>query len=299
MTSPRIMTMFPGQGSQRPGMASWVRNYRIAMDLFERAESILGMPLLKLCTEGTVSELRSTDVAQPAIVTTSLALAAVRRARGIRIDAVAGHSLGEFTALAVSGVLDEESTLNLVRTRGELMAGASQRSDGAMSAIIGLTSDRVDALCACVVSGNVSVANYNQPTQTVVSGDVKAVAKCEDLAYAAGATKVVRLKVSGAFHSVLMADISEELAVAIAKCDMKAPEIPLLSAVTADYASDPARIRSLACEQLMAPVRWVETINRAVADGYSEMLELGPGNVLTGFARRIAPQVTSTSVAVL
>ncbi|WP_280341815.1 ACP S-malonyltransferase [Nocardia neocaledoniensis] len=205
----RTLALFPGQGSQRPGMAAWITEFPTAAALFRQADDILGLPLTQLCVEGTAEQLRATDIAQPAIVATSLALSAVRAQQGLQPAAVAGHSLGEFTALAVAGVLDVGAVLRLVRRRGELMAEVSHRYDGAMSAVIGLAAEQVDALCAQVTAGIVGVANYNQPTQTVVSGATAAVAELEDLARAAGAAKVVRLKVAGAFHSPLMADIAE------------------------------------------------------------------------------------------
>lgn len=296
-TVTRTVALFPGQGSQRPGMAAWITDHPAAAAVFRRADDILGIPLTRLCVSGTAEELRATDVTQPAILATSLALHAVRADRGLLPAAVAGHSLGEFTALAVAGVLDADAVLRLVRRRGELMAEVSARYDGAMSAIIGLPADEVDTLCAQVDAGVVGVANYNQPTQTVVSGDTAAVSALEDLARAAGAAKVVRLKVSGAFHSPLMADIADEFGAELDRHSLRPPTIPVLSAVTADYVTDPTEIRTLLRGQLLAPVRWVDTIRRAVADGYDDLVELGPGQVLTGFSRRIAPDLTSTALA--
>ncbi|MFF2083893.1 ACP S-malonyltransferase [Nocardia sp. NPDC058176] len=296
-TTTRTVALFPGQGSQRPGMAAWITEHPAAEAVFRRADDILGLPLTRLCVDGTAEELRATDVTQPAIVATSLALHAVRAEQGLLPAAVAGHSLGEFTALAVAGVFDEEAVLRLVRRRGELMAEVSGRYDGAMSAIIGLPAEQVDTLCAQVDSGVVGVANYNQPTQTVVSGDTTAVAALEDLARTAGAAKVVRLKVSGAFHSPLMADIADEFGAELDRYALRPPRIPILSAVTADYVTEPADIRTLLRGQLLAPVRWVDTIRRAVSDGYEDLLELGPGQVLTGFSRRIAPDTPSTAVS--
>jgi [acyl-carrier-protein] S-malonyltransferase len=166
-----------------------------------------------------------------------------------------------------------------------------------MSAVIGLAAEEVDALCARAGAGVVQVANYNQPTQTVVSGDSAAVAELEEYARAAGATKIVRLKVAGAFHSPLMAEAIDEFAAELDRHPLHSPQIPVLSAVTAGYVEDPAEIRSLLRGQLLAPVRWVDTIRRAVADGYNELIELGPGQALTGFSRRIAPQISSSAVS--
>ncbi|WP_051027205.1 ACP S-malonyltransferase [Nocardia higoensis] len=296
-TAPRTLGLFPGQGSQRPGMAAWIEQYPVAKEVFRRADELLDLPLTELCVEGTAEDLRATDVTQPAVVATSLALAAVLRERGRLPAAVAGHSLGEFTALAVAGVLDEDSALLLVRRRGELMAGVSRRNGGAMAAVIGLDADRVDALCAEIRTGAVVAANYNQPTQTVVSGDADAVAAVEEAARAAGATKTVRLAVGGAFHSPLMSDIAAEFAAEFDRYPLHPPQIPVLSAVTATYLTDPAEIGEVMRGQLLAPVRWVDTIRRAVEDGYDELVELGPGKVLTGFSRRIAPGVACSAVS--
>lgn len=293
----RGLTVFPGQGSQRPAMAAWIEGHPAAEDLFRRADDILGIGLRKLCVDGTAEQLRATDIAQPAIVATSLALAAVRKTEGLLPATVAGHSLGEFTALAVAGALEEEAALQLVRRRGELMAEVSRRHDGAMSAIIGLAAAQVEQLCTSATAGVVEVANYNQPTQTVISGHTAAVAEVEQSARAAGAVKVVRLKVAGAFHSPLMADIADEFATELDRCILRVPAIPVLSAVTADYISEPDAIGAVLRRQLLAPVRWVDTIRRAVADGHDELIEVGPGQALTGFSRRIAPDIASSAVS--
>ncbi|UGT55293.1 ACP S-malonyltransferase [Nocardia asteroides] len=293
----RTLAVFPGQGSQRPGMAAWITEFPAAVRVFRQADEVLGIPLTALCVDGTAEQLRATDVAQPAIVATSLALSAVYAERGARPAAVAGHSLGEFTALAVAGALDIETVLRLVRRRGELMAAAARRYDGAMSAVIGLPAEQVGTLCAQVDSGVVGVANFNQPTQTVVSGATPAVADLEARARAAGAAKVVRLKVSGAFHSPLMAEIAAEFGAELDRCDLRPPHTNVLSAVTADYVTEPTEIRALLRHQLLAPVRWVETVRRAAADGYDELVELGPGQVLTGFSRRIVPALSSSAIS--
>lgn len=293
----RELGLFPGQGSQRPGMAAWITRHPAAKEVFRRADELLDLPLTALCVEGSAEELRATDITQPAVVATSLALVAVRRERGELPDAVAGHSLGEFTALAVAGVLDADAVLTLVRLRGRLMAEAARRSGGAMAAIIGLPSEQVEALCARARSGIVVVANQNQPTQTVVSGEVAAVAEVAEAARAAGAAKVVRLPVGGAFHSPLMADAAAEFATELARHPLHPPLLPVLSPATAGYLRDPAATAAALRGQLLAPVRWVDTIRRAVADGYTTLTELGPGTVLTACSRRIAPDAVATAVS--
>ncbi|MFD4367090.1 ACP S-malonyltransferase [Rhodococcus sp. NPDC058521] len=165
-----------------------------------------------------------------------------------------------------------------------------------MAAVIGISADEVEALCR-QVDGVVEVANYNQPKQTVVSGDVLAVNALEDLAQQAGASSVVRLKVGGAFHSPLMADVADEFGVDLENCVISTPDLPVLSAVTGQYVENPADIRALLHRQIVAPVRWLDTIRHAVEDGYDRIVEIGPGKVLTGFSRRIAPDTEAFAIA--
>ncbi|MFC8525924.1 ACP S-malonyltransferase [Nocardia sp. NPDC057227] len=297
MAETLVLGLFPGQGSQRPGMARWIEAEPVARELLRRADDILGIPLTELCVSGSAEELRDTRIAQPAILATSLALLAVLARRGWRPAAVTGHSLGEFTALAAAGAIDEESALRLVHRRGELMAEVSRQRGGAMSAIVGLAAARVEELCAEVQDGVVDIANYNQPTQTVVSGDAAAVDRVAELAVAAGAAKVVPLKVSGAFHSRLMAEVADRFGAELDRYPIGTPAMPVLSAVNGDYVRGPAEIRSVLRRQIVAPVRWVDTVRRAVRDGYGELVEIGPGQVLTGCSRRIVPEVPSRSIA--
>ncbi|AEH10371.1 ACP S-malonyltransferase [Candidatus Protofrankia datiscae] len=296
----RCLAMFPGQGSQRPGMAAdLVRRYPdTAGQIFAMADDVLGLPLTKLCVSGSAEELRRTDVTQPAIAATSLAVLEVLRAGGFEASGVAGHSLGEYAALAAAGVLDAQSVLRLVRRRGELMAEVGSRTPGAMAAVIGLPAERVEALCRDVTgTGVVEIANYNDPGQTVVSGLTEAVAHIETLAARAGAERIVRLDVGAPFHCSLMRDIEAEFGVELDRHVFAEPQLPVLSAVTSSYVRRAEEVRLLLRRQLVEPVRWVDTVRRAVADGHNLLVEVGPGRVLTGFAKRIVPDVRALGTA--
>lgn len=289
--------MFPGQGSQRPGMAAGLLAEfpASAGPVFALADEVLGMPLTRLCQEADADALRQTDVTQPAILATSLATLAVLRDGGLEPAAAAGHSLGEYGALVATGVLGAESALRLVRRRGELMAAVGAAVPGAMAAVIGLPGEDVEALCAEVSSegtaGVAEVANLNEPLQTVVSGHAAAVAAVGGRARAAGAERVVDLPVSAPFHCSLMASVAAEFADELTRHEFAAPEIPLFSAVTGDLVATGAEARRLLERQLTAPVRWTDTLRRAVAAGHGPLVETGPGRVLTGFAKQITPEV--------
>jgi [acyl-carrier-protein] S-malonyltransferase len=289
--------MFPGQGSQRPGMAAGLLADfpASAGPVFALADDVLGMPLTRLCQDADADQLRQTDVTQPAILATSLATLAVLRDGGLEPAAAAGHSLGEYAAMVAAGVLAPESALRLVRRRGELMAGVGATVPGAMAAVIGLPGEDVEALCAEVsaeaTAGVAEVANLNEPLQTVVSGHAAAVEVVGSRAIAAGAERVVNLLVSAPFHCSLMAPVAAEFAAELARHEFTAPEIPLFSAVTGDLVTTGQELRRLLERQLTAPVRWSDTLRRAVAAGYGPLVETGPGRVLTGFAKQIVPEV--------
>jgi [acyl-carrier-protein] S-malonyltransferase len=257
--------------------------------VFELADDVLRLPLRRLCVSGTAAELRRTEVTQPAVVATSLAVLAVLGDRGFVPASLAGHSLGEYTALCAAGVLTAESALRLVRRRGELMAEVGDRLPGAMTAIIGLPADAVEGLCARVAGAE--VANYNEPAQTVVSGARASVARVAGAAVTAGAERVVPLPVSAPFHCSLMAGIEAEFAAELDRHHFGEPTAPVLSAVTAGYVRTGQQARRLLRRQLTAPVRWTGTVLLAAADGADTLVETGPGRVLAGFARRIVPEL--------
>ena len=286
--------MCPGQGSQRPGMAAELldRYADAASPVFAMADEVLGMPLTRLCVAGSAAELRRTDVTQPAIVATSLAVLEVLRARGFAPAGAAGHSLGEYVALTAAGVLSAGSALQLVRRRGELMAEVGDRVPGVMVAVIGLPAERVAALCGLVTGGGVAeVANYNDPTQTVVSGHESSVEEVAAQALAAGAERVVRLAVGAPFHCSLMREIEAEFAAELDRHEFAEPSLPVLSAVTGGRVRTGAQARLLLRRQLTGPVRWVETLRHAASTGYDVLVEAGPGRVLAGFAKRTTPEL--------
>lgn len=288
--------VFPGQGSQRVGMGLHLLEQRPdLLDTYYRtADELLGLPLSRLCWEGPEQALRDTSVTQPAVFLTSLATLDVLRGRGIEPDLVAGHSLGEYTALVSAGALDWTDALRLVRRRGELMAGVNAEVPGRMAAVIGLELATVEDLCARAAARTgrtVEVANDNEPGQVVVSGQESAVERlCAD-ARDAGAVKVVLLEVGAPFHSSLMAGIEEEFAAELDAVEVRAPRVPVVSGVTADLVDSAGAIRDCLRRQLAGRVRWTGAVRRLTAAGTGRFVEVGPGNVLSGLCRRIARDV--------
>ncbi len=279
-----IALLFPGQGSQAVGMGrALYEKSAQSRKLFEEAEEILGIPLRQYMFEGPPEVLKRTSITQPALYVHGYAVAVER---GIEPVAVAGHSLGEFTALAVAGVFDFVEGLKLVKVRAEAMQAACDEKPSAMAAIVGLPNEVVETLCQEVTEGLVVPANYNSPGQLVVSGDTEAV---EDLilkAKAAGARLAKKLEVNGAFHSPLMASAREKLATAIAATSFRPPKYAVYPNVSAQPTKDPNHLQELLTEQLTAPVRWAQTLQNMWADGIRSFYELGPGNVLVGLVKR-------------
>lgn len=279
---------------------------RAARDVFDEADGVLGLPLTRLCFEGPEDELTATENAQPALLTASLALLrAIEEARGEPLPrpvAVAGHSLGEYSALVAGGALDFAAALTLVRRRGELMAEARE---GSMAAVIGLTDTALDQVCREVsesLSGHpetvstVVVANYNAPDQLVISGSNLAVEHAGLLAKARGARRVIPLKVSAAFHSPLMIHAAEGMARAIETAAVRALRVPLIANVTGEPLLAADDVRREAVAQVIAPVRWIGSVQRMLHDGVASFLEIGPGKVLTGLIKRIAPHARLQNV---
>ena len=293
-----IVLLFPGQGSQKPGMAKdLVDAHPAARELFASVDRALGVSLSTLCFDGPADELTLTQNAQPALLAHGLAIWSVVRDRiAPYVRAAAGHSLGEFTAYAAAGALTPVAAAKLVRRRGELMYETGVKRPGAMAAILGVLTTPVDAICerATREAGTVVPANYNSPEQVVVSGEVAGVERAMELAKEAGARRAVKLNVSGAFHSPLMESAQPGLGAALDAAGMRAPAFPVVSNVTAGPVMQAVEAQSLLLRQLTSPVRWTDVIGYLAAQ-YSSALfvEMGPGNVLTGLMKRIAPGVAT------
>ncbi|MFH8893862.1 ACP S-malonyltransferase [Streptomyces sp. NPDC054904] len=292
----RLAFVFPGQGSQVPGMGSDLleRHPELARPYFDTANEVLGIPLSRLCFEGDAEELRDTSVTQPAVYVVSLVAAAVLREKGVRPSVVAGHSLGEYTALAFAGVLDWVDGLKLVRRRGLLMAEVNRRTPGRMAAVIGLPAERVRELCEEVVGSRqrvVEVANYNSALQTVVSGDADAVAEVSRQALEEGASHVKELSVGAPFHCSLMADVAAEFGEHLAATAFRTPNVPVVANATASYVHSGQDARALLARQLAAPVRWHETLGLLGREEVTAFVEAGPGRVLSNLSRSVHPAV--------
>jgi [acyl-carrier-protein] S-malonyltransferase len=290
-----VALLCPGQGAQRVGMGKDLAEaFPAARDVFAAVDDALGVALSRVMWEGPEERLTSTDNAQPAILAHSAAVWAVvgPRLEG-RIVAGAGHSLGEYSAYLAAGALGVAEAARLVRRRGELMRAAGDARPGSMAAVMGLDADRVAALCREASGGGevVVAANLNAPDQTVVSGDPAAVARAAELLKAAGAKRVLPLKVSGAFHSPLMEPPAREFAGALEAAPLRDPAFPVVANATAEPVGDAATARVRLAEQLTSPVRWVEGVRRLAALGGTGLrfVEIGPGTVLSGLARRIVP----------
>ena len=283
----------PGQGAQRVGMGrDLAEAYPVAREVFEAVDDALGFRLSSVMWEGPEDLLTRTDNAQPAILAHSAAVwAVVRGGLGGGVAAAAGHSLGEYSAYHAAGALSVASAARLVRRRGELMREAGDVRPGTMAAVMGPDAERVAAVCreASTAEQVVVAANLNAPDQTVISGDPDAVARASDLLKAAGAKRVLPLKVSGAFHSPLMAPVAERFAAELAGATLAAPAFPIVANASATAVTDPAEARHLLAAQLTSPVRWVEGMVRLaeLAGSGARFLEVGPGAVLTGLAKRV------------
>ena len=290
----KIAFCFPGQGSIEAGMGMDIAGaVPAARDVFERASAASGLDLERLCFHGSAEELVDTAVQQPALVATSLAVLAAIRDRGIEPDFVVGHSVGEFAALAAAEALSLEEAITLVRERGIAMAEAAVQHPGSMAAILGLEDEVVETLCRQILG--VWPANYNCPGQIVVSGEHLAVDECIERAQEQGARRVVKLKVSGAFHSPLVARAADRLRPAIDKVKFQEPVAPFMSTVTARLESA-QRLAPLLVDQLTAPVRFTQAASELMREGVKTFVEVGPGNVLGGLVKRIDRSVKSVSI---
>ena len=282
--------VFPGQSSQFPGMCKDLYDAHVeAREMCQAANRLLGFSLTDVMFEGTAEDLKQTKVTQPAVF-----LHSVVAQRLMTIETpqmVAGHSLGEFSALVACGALRFEDALLLVSARAQAMQAACEANPGTMAAVLGLPDEQVDAICQEQKDGVVVAANFNCPGQVVISGEIEAVdAACVALKEA-GARRALRLPVGGAFHSPLMAPAAEELKAAILKTEFRKPFCPIYQNVSAKAETEPEIIRENLLKQLTAPVRWTQSVQNMIADGATEFYEFGPGDVLKGLIRKINPEV--------
>jgi len=290
--------IFPGQGAQFVGMGlDLYENHSEAQELFEKANEILGFSITDIMFEGTAEDLKQTKVTQPAIFLHSVILSKVL-GDGFKPDMVAGHSLGEFSALVANGTLNFEDGLKLVSQRALAMQKACEIQPSTMAAVLGLEDEVVEKLCT-EVEGIVVPANYNCPGQLVISGEVDAVnVACEKMREA-GARRALLLPVGGAFHSPLMEPAREELAAAIESTEFKVPSCPIYQNVTTTAVSDAEEIKKNLILQLTAPVKWTQSVQQMVDDGAASFVEVGPGKVLQGLVKKIYREAETSSASVL
>ena len=285
--------VFPGQGAQFVGMGKDLYdNNAEAKEMFEKANEILGFRITDLMFDGTEEDLRQTKVTQPAIFLHSVILAKVL-GDDFNPDMVAGHSLGEFSALVAAGALSFEDGLRLVSKRAMAMQKACELRPSTMAAVLALPDEKVEEICA-QVDDIVAPANYNCQGQLVISGTIEGIDKACELLLAAGAKRALKLKVGGAFHSPLMQPAQEELAEAIEAAEFKTPICPVYQNVDGKPHTDPKEIKENLVKQLTAPVRWTQDVEAMIADGATEFVELGPGNVLQGLVKKINREVTTS-----
>lgn len=282
--------VFPGQGSQFPGMCKDLYDaHAEAREMCQAADRLLGFSLTDIMFSGTAEDLKQTKVTQPAVFLHSVV--AQRLMTIERPDMVAGHSLGEFSALVACGALRFEDALLLVSARAQAMQAACEANPGTMAAVLGLPDEQVAELCAKVDTGIVVAANFNCPGQVVISGEIEAVDAACVVLKEAGARRALRLPVGGAFHSPLMQPAAEALEAAILQTEFRKPFCPVYQNVSAKAETDPEIIRENLLKQLTSPVRWTQSVQSMIADGATEFYEFGPGDVLKGLIRKISSEV--------
>ncbi|MFD0671782.1 ACP S-malonyltransferase [Cohnella sp. GCM10027633] len=295
----KIAFVFPGQGAQAVGMGrdAYESNAE-ARDIYERADAALGFPISKLSFEGPEEELRQTANTQPALLATSVALLEAYRSQGVKPDYVAGHSLGEYSALVAAGVLAFEDAIRLVRARGQFMEQAVPSGQGAMAAVLGAERDALAALCADITAGAgvVELANVNCPGQIVVSGSAEGVAEVVARGKEAGAKRVIPLEVSGPFHSSLMRPAADKLSAELVKVAFGDASVPVVANVHAKPVTSGDELRGLLVEQVVSPVQWEDTIKFLIAEGVDTFVEIGSGTVLAGLIKKVDKSVQVVSV---
>ena len=282
--------IFPGQGSQHTGMGyELYKKYDFLKKFFENANEILGFDISKLMFEGNNDELKQTKVTQPAIYIHSVSIIKAL-GKSFKPEMVAGHSLGEFSALVACGVLSFEQGLNLISKRAVAMQEACENTNGSMAAILGLENKIIEQTCESI-SGTVIPANYNCPGQIVISGEIKSVADCCEKLKDKGARRAITLPVSGAFHSVLMESAKEKLNEVINQIDFNEPICPIYQNVSGNFELKAEKIKSNLISQMTSPVKWTQSIENMINDGAKEFLEIGPGNILQGLVKKINREV--------
>lgn len=296
----KLAFVFPGQGSQAAGMGKALAGaFPAARAVFDAIDAALGEPLSTLCFEGPDEALKLTANTQPAILAVSAAAAAVLAERGVVPDLVAGHSLGEYSALVCAGALGAADAARSVRARGTFMQEAVPAGKGAMSAVLGLDPARVKAVCdetAAATGLVVSPANYNEPAQTVIAGDAAAVEQAGARLKEAGAKRVLPLPVSAPFHCALMQPVRPRLEAVLRAVAWQAPRVPVVTNVEAAPNADAARVVPLLVEQVTAPVRWIECVQELARQGVTRVVEVGPGKVLSGLVKRIDKGIETWNV---
>ena len=285
--------VFPGQGAQFPGMGKDLyEKSALAKEYFEKANEIQGFRITDLMFEGTPEDLKQTKVTQPAVFLHSV-ISALVLGEDFKPEMVAGHSLGEFSAHVAAGAMTFEDGLKLVYARAMAMQKACEMEPSTMAAVLGLSDEDVEEVCDSIKDAVVVPANYNCPSQLVISGSFDGIDKACELLKAKGAKRALKLPVGGAFHSPLMQPASEELRTAIENTTFSKPICPVYQNVNAYPQTDPEQIKQNLIAQLTAPVRWTQTVKNMVTDGATEFIELGPGDVLKGLVKKISPEVTT------
>jgi len=293
----KLAAIFPGQGAQSVGMLADIAGAHASVKAkFDVASQVLGFDLWSMVLKGPAEVLGSTENTQPALLVASIALWELWSGGGEKVNVMAGHSLGEYSALVCAGAMSFEDGVRLVRTRGELMQRAVPNGQGGMAAVLGLDDEAIEACCASV-AGEVSAANYNAPGQVVIAGDISAVDEAIEACKAAGAKRALKLDVSGPFHSKSMAAAAGDFSQALDAIEVVMPRIPVVQNVRASVAKDVGELKSNLVEQLYSPVQWTASVQFMLGQGLEQCVECGPGNVLAGLVKRISKETPTIGLS--